>query len=531
MKVKDPGKTGAKVTEAVLLMRKIASSIIDQIDKGYDPPGSSPSYDSVSVPVSNAATKHNYTGGNRWLLAGETVKSAWNDPRFLTFRQCVHLKDADGKPAKIRDGEYPRKILRPLLLRKKVEINQDDIGSVPEDKLAQEGDKYFKAVDFTVFKTINVFNVSQTTAVLPPPVGLTPRQWMDNDFFEKFVNAAGISVVNDNPAVIRFDREKNLIHMPDKDAFPTPDSYYSILMHEFFHATGHTARENRTVGESGSDEYAREELRAELFSTACAQLFGLNHPREKNVDYIDHWRKYLNDNKTSTILKASTDVDRTLTAIMDVAAGKQPNLAWFPKVDFSDMPTPLKKLNDAVAAQEARDHVIVVERLDKSEEPLEVCRAVLPAEQFHVMERGLTGSNGDYYRQRVEDIAHSVHEMPGMYAQEPYGTGATARLHFSGDGSEYFLTELSVTDDLAYGYKVDENGATSFDEIPLREIRETAARLDLEFEPRTVNSLIREYGEPQTDGAEKGEMPSWVMSDYGGSDLDDYNFQHPTVAM
>ena len=90
-----------------------------------------------------------------------------------------------------------------------------------------------------------------------------------------------------------------------------------------------------------------EELRAELFSTACIHSFGISFPREKNVSYIDHWRKKITDGDVKTILKAAADVDRVFSAILDVAEGQQPRLKWFPEIDFSSFPTPLKGAREA----------------------------------------------------------------------------------------------------------------------------------------------------------------------------------------
>jgi antirestriction protein ArdC len=514
-------------------MRDIASSIIDAIDSGYDNRRAEDDWNRVRSFVSNAVTKHVYTGGNRWMLSAAQIKNSWEDPRFVTFKQCPRLKDADGKAAKVLEGAVAQKILRPMLVSKKVEVSEENIAEVPSEKLIQEGDKYFKLVDFTVFKTLNVFNVSQTTAVLPPHAGLSARQWMDSDFFEKFIKASGVAVFNDTPDKACFNFTKNEIHMPPKEAFPGPGEYYAVLLHEFFHATGHKSRENRKGGDSDElSEYAREELRAELFSTACVRTFGLDYERERQIAYIDHWRKYITENKSSVILKAAADVDRIMKAITDAAEGRQPGLDWFPKVDFEGMPTPLKDIKIDEDRQEAIEHAINAVLLDKSDDPLEVCRAALPAEQFHIMERALAGPNGDYYRHRIEEIAHMLHEMPAMYAQEPYGENATAFLRFSGpNGLEFYLTELGLSEDIAFGYKVDEKGDTSFDEIPLREIRETASRLDADFEPCPVAEIALNHGDDPRDDLRHAEMPQWLMDDYGDPFADDYSLRNLSMSL
>ncbi len=64
------------------------------------------------------------------------------------------------------------------------------------------------------------------------------------------------------------------IHLPWPENFKTMGDYYSTALHEHTHWTGHESRLNRPiVNRFGSEEYAEEELVAELGSAfLCSHL-------------------------------------------------------------------------------------------------------------------------------------------------------------------------------------------------------------------------------------------------------------------
>jgi len=83
------------------------------------------------------------------------------------------------------------------------------------------------------------------------------------------------------------------INMPVIDSFKDADSYYKTLFHEISHSTGHKTRLNRKgitdVSSKGSDQYAKEELIAEITSLYMSGVCGLD-PQ----DHFDNSQAYLN---------------------------------------------------------------------------------------------------------------------------------------------------------------------------------------------------------------------------------------------
>jgi len=64
------------------------------------------------------------------------------------------------------------------------------------------------------------------------------------------------------------------VQMPPRHVFSSAEGWYSTVLHELGHATGHPSRLNRDLRNTyGSPDYAREELRAEIAQVmVCAEL-------------------------------------------------------------------------------------------------------------------------------------------------------------------------------------------------------------------------------------------------------------------
>ena len=84
------------------------------------------------------------------------------------------------------------------------------------------------------------------------------------------------------------------------------------------HSTGHAERLNRTMGTSfGDEEYAREELVAELTSALCGAITGFaTTPREENAAYLKEWLSELH-RKPSYLFDILVDVNRATRMIFD----------------------------------------------------------------------------------------------------------------------------------------------------------------------------------------------------------------------
>jgi antirestriction protein ArdC len=97
------------------------------------------------------------------------------------------------------------------------------------------------------------------------------------------------------------------VYMPSFDQFPEAVDFYSTLAHEVTHWTSHESRCDRQLGKRfGSDEYAMEELIAELGSAYTMAGLELElTPRQDHAAYIQSWLRVLRNDKRAIFTAAS----------------------------------------------------------------------------------------------------------------------------------------------------------------------------------------------------------------------------------
>ncbi len=86
----------------------------------------------------------------------------------------------------------------------------------------------------------------------------------------------------------------DVIFLPESNQFKGTVPYYETALHELAHWTGHKSRLDRSPKNVfGSDEYAKEELVAELCSAfLCADL-GFSMSITNSAAYIQDWIRVL----------------------------------------------------------------------------------------------------------------------------------------------------------------------------------------------------------------------------------------------
>ena len=107
--------------------------------------------------------------------------------------------------------------------------------------------------------------------------------------------------------------------MPNADAFvDTPDatatqSFYSTLLHEHVHWTGHESRLDRLKAKGKfTSDYAYEELIAELGSVILAVQLGLEvQPTPDHAKYINTWLTGLKD-EPRALVRAMSDASKAV---------------------------------------------------------------------------------------------------------------------------------------------------------------------------------------------------------------------------
>jgi antirestriction protein ArdC len=107
------------------------------------------------------------------------------------------------------------------------------------------------------------------------------------------------------------------IRMPEPKAFTSAISYYGTYLHEVGHSTGHPNRLHRfeMASSKHTEEYAREELVAELTAIYLCASLGLQYELENHISYLASWARNLKRD-VSYFVRASNDAQKAAEYVL-----------------------------------------------------------------------------------------------------------------------------------------------------------------------------------------------------------------------
>jgi antirestriction protein ArdC len=253
----------------------------------------------LSLPK-NSTTGKKYQGINILLLWSAAIANDFPTQEWATFKQWSANKES------IRKGEKGSLVVYYDVLEKEVE------GEVQE---------------IPFLKSSVVFNRSQLARYQPDEAqqASDPVSTIENIFHvDEFVSNTK-AIVEQKGDRACYIPSLDKIWMPKREAFTgtatctATEGYYSTLLHELTHWSGHESRLNRVKGKTFGDEnYAMEELTAELGAAfLCAQFEIGILPKGDHASYIDHWLKIMKENK-KCIFKASTEANKAVNFLNEL---------------------------------------------------------------------------------------------------------------------------------------------------------------------------------------------------------------------
>ena len=263
-----------------------AERLIDKLErgvapwqKGWDTPSA------ANRPPHNPVSGTRYRGLNSLVLRMEADERGYSDPRWMTYQ---HAKKID---AHVRKGERGTRIEFWAPVKPKPEEAGKDSGEKPEEP----------AQRFALVRAYRVFNGEQIEN-LPPLKHDHPQQWEVSERAERLLQASEANIEHRGGDRAFYQIRDDKIVLPRQEQFRTPEAYYSTAMHELGHWTGHKDRLNRETLQQGvkdgfgSENYAKEELRAEMTSMTVNGTFSLPHDPERHASYVGSWIKVLKNN-------------------------------------------------------------------------------------------------------------------------------------------------------------------------------------------------------------------------------------------
>lgn len=251
-----------------------------------------------------------YTGSNAFLCQIHTTMEHYRMPVYLTIKQ---IRDAGGM---IKKGEHSIPIFKwDLRIKDKdgKKLSESDYRNMTKEEQAECTVRPY-------LKVYNEWNIDQTNleevnkekydAILKrfksepikDEVGMYKNEAFDNLLkeqswvcpieYEKFNESAFYSPKRDQ-IVVPSKRQFYISNTPE-DVFKDGMEFYGTTIHEMAHSTGHESRLGRDgivkIDQFGSDQYAKEELVAELTSALIGNAMGFDSRiRENNIAYLQNW--------------------------------------------------------------------------------------------------------------------------------------------------------------------------------------------------------------------------------------------------
>lgn len=309
-------------TQSKDLYQRVTEQILSALESGTKPwqrPWNS-AYKNFMLPC-NGESGRLYSGVNIMLLWMSQAKKGYMQRKWVTFKGARKLGGV------VRSGEKATEI---VLYRPMVTEEKDEDGNIIYDDL---GEPIMK--QYTIIRGFYVFNIEQCEGLDEHFEEIEPANEELKFVLRPEINALplkmGVTVHHKPQNRAYYKACNDMIMMPEQKQFDSAEQYYSVLLHETAHSTGHTTRLNRDgIGSDssrfGSKTYAFEELIAEITSAfTCAHL-GIHDTYDQNAAYLNSWIECLkSDNRA--IFKATAAAREATDYLLEIFHNQELDLA------------------------------------------------------------------------------------------------------------------------------------------------------------------------------------------------------------
>ncbi|MGQ0391433.1 ArdC family protein [Raoultella ornithinolytica] len=234
------------------LFQTVTDKIITALENGTTPWRKAWQTGKEGLPA-NAITGRNYSGINVMLLWIDAADKGFYSNRWLTFKQAL---DAGGN---VRKGEKSTLV---TLFKPFQKEATDNSGQPVFD---ENGEVVMR--DRCFMTSFHLFNVEQCENLpdnLYPEIPVLPGVERIARA-EQIAACSGVSVIHRHQDRAYYRPGVDHIMMPESAQFDSAEDYYSTLLHELVHSTGHVSRLARegivsTSKKFGDPIYGFEEL-------------------------------------------------------------------------------------------------------------------------------------------------------------------------------------------------------------------------------------------------------------------------------
>lgn len=341
-KTKEPSKVDAALQRFAEMLIKRMEEMQKDWHKGWIGGGSR-----FGLPQNISG--RTYEGSNAFLLFLHTAEKGYKAPVYMTYGQLhregaqvlkgekavpvfkwgFSIKDKDGKKVteeefhNMTDDEKKECKRRPFLkIYPEFNIDQTNMSEVNKEK--------YDAV-VSQFRKTDVPTITDGMYVNKAIDRMMEKQeWVCKIQYDKEEKGAYYSPAKD--IVVLPTKAQFRIHPDDpEECFKDGQEYYGTALHEMAHSTGHPSRLDRLKPTAfGSQEYAKEELVAELTSAMVGNTLGFDRRiSDNNVAYLQNWTSALRK-EPKFIVSVMADVNKASRIIIEnidkqrIALGEKP---------------------------------------------------------------------------------------------------------------------------------------------------------------------------------------------------------------
>lgn len=270
--------------------------------KGWD--------DAYSIKHHNPVSNSNYHGVNNALLSIVSMVEGYKDPRWMTFKQIKdkgwHLeKGARGCPVEFW-SVYDK-------------VNKQTV-TLSEYTIAIANNPDSRENFVVMDKTYYVFNAELVKGIPEYVIEEQPKKVMNSSLFlNNLIKNMKVGYKEEGNRAY-YSPSQDIVVLPTSGQFHSQYEYESTKLHELCHASGHSSRLNRPmIAFFGTDDYAKEELRAEMAASFIAQEVSVDASQmdlDNHKAYIQSWISTLHNN-SEELFKAIKDAEKICDYILE----------------------------------------------------------------------------------------------------------------------------------------------------------------------------------------------------------------------
>lgn len=276
------------------IQEQVTNLIISELENGNAPWRKG--WATGGIMPTNMVGGNEYQGINAMILS--ILGAQYARPLWMTYKQATALGGY------VKQGEKGVHVIYYNMLTK--DDGQGNVSRIP------------------LMRSYTVFNVEQCANVTIPakynqtrePV--TPLE-ATKSILDKYTSKPTVYYAEQSRAF--YSPITDSITLPSLNQFDNPQEHAYTLTHELVHSTGHKSRldrwSNGNAGVFGCENYAKEELIAELGSCMLLSAEGVELDIPNSGAYIKGWLKALKDDK-SLIFTAATKASQAAQYIQGV---------------------------------------------------------------------------------------------------------------------------------------------------------------------------------------------------------------------